>query len=426
MFAPVTGQGGSIVTFYKLTAAAAAVALLASGCGTAGGGEVPQAAEGAETADPATDGPSATAEQDALRVGVVIMTSSVYAQLGEDTIDGMELYLDTVDNQAGGRPVELLIEDETTEPGTALERTRRLVESEGVDILAGLISTGSAYAVTEFVEQSQVPFVVANAGGNDLARERKNDYMVRTSFSNWQNNYAVGRWFHDNVGDTAALILSDYAAGVEHIAGFRESFEAAGGTVVEEIATPLGSTDFSSAIARLGSSGADGIYGFLAGTDGLIFVQQYDQSGLRDSVPVVASGFMVEEDVLEAVGEAALGVYSGLHWAYDVDNPENREFVELWEQRYDRPPSVYSVQGWDTARVIVEAVEELGGEVGDAAAVVDAMVDVEFDSPRGAFRIDPDTHNVVHNVYLREVVQMDGVVHNSVVEDLGEFADPGA
>jgi branched-chain amino acid transport system substrate-binding protein len=134
----------------------------------------------------------------------------------------------------------------------------------------------------------------------------------------------------------------------------------------------------------------------------------------------------VEEDVLAEIGEAALGVRSGLHWAYDLDNPENQEFVQLWEEEYGRAPSVYAVQGWDTARVIVEAVEALGGDVSDGAAVIDAMTQVSFDSPRGAFRIDPDTHNVVHHVYLREVVDMDGDIHNTMVEDLGEFADTGA
>jgi len=415
------------VRFNRLAAASAAVALLLAACGN--GDDDPGAApEETGTEDGTEDGAEEPAEADGepVKVGVVIMTSGVYAQLGEDTIDGMELYLGTVGNQAANRPIELIIEDETPDTGTALERTRRLIEAEEVDILSGLISTGSAYAVAEFVSQSEVPFVVANAGGNDLARAQRNDYIIRTSFSNWQNNYAVGQWYYDNVGETVALIASDYAAGAEHMNGFRESFEAAGGEVVEEVLTPLGSTDFSAALGRLGNSGADGLYGFLAGTDGVIFVQQYDQSGLRDSMPLVASGFMVEEDVLGEIGEAALGVRSGLHWAYDLDNPENQEFVRLWEEEYGRAPSVYSVQGWDTARVIVEAIEALGGEIGDGAAVIEAMLGVSFDSPRGSFSIDPETHNVVHHVYLREVAEIDGEIHNTVLEDLGEFPDPGA
>lgn len=410
--------------FYRLAAASAAAALVLAGCGNGNGDDDAGAAPDDGADNGADEQPEA--DGDPLKVGIVIMTSGVYAQLGEDTIDGMELYLNTVGNQAANRPIELVIEDETVDTGTALERTRRLVEAEEVDILSGLISTGSAYAVADFVEQSQIPFVVANAGGDDLARADKNDFMIRTSFSNWQNNFAVGEWYYENVGETVALIASDYAAGVEHMDGFLESFEAAGGEVVEDVFTPLGSTDFSAALGRLGNSGADGLYGFLAGTDGLIFVQEYDQSGLRDTMPLVASGFMVEEDVLAAIGEAALGVMSGLHWAYDLDNPENREFVQMFEEEYGRAPSVYSVQGWDTARVIVEAVEALGGDVSDGAAVVDAMAEVEFDSPRGAFRIDPETHNVVHHVYLREVAEIDGEIHNTVVEDLGEFADPGA
>lgn len=415
---------------WRLLALLLTVALLMTACN----GEEPEPTiddDAADEVDEAQDDadeeePVAEAEGDPVRIGVVVMTSGVYAQLGEDIIDGMNLYFDSAGNQAAGRPIELLIEDETADTGTALERTRRLVEVEEVDLLSGLISTGSAYAVADFVEQSQVPFVISNAGGNDLARDDVNPYIVRTSFSNWQTNYPTGDWFYENVGDTVAVVASDYAAGHEHIAGFLESYEAAGGEVVEEIYTPLGSTDFSAPLGRLGASGADGIYGFLAGTDGLIFVREYADSGLRDAMPLASSGFMVEEDVLEEVGEAAVGVFSGLHWAYDIDNPENQEFTTAFEEAYGRTPSVYAVQGFDTARLIIEAVEELDGDLEDPDAVIEAMLGVEFDSPRGTFRLDPETHNPVQNIYLREVVETeDGEIHNSFVEDLGEFPDPG-
>lgn len=415
----------------KMVAATLGAALVLTACN----GEDPDVTEPTDDAEPGDETDAADDEEaeempeatgDPVQVGLVTMTSGVYAQLGEDVIDGMELYLEQVGNQAADRPIELIVEDETMDTGTALERTRRLVEAEEVDLLTGLVSTGSAYAVAEFVEQSEVPLIVSNAGGDDLARGDRSDYIVRTSFSNWQNNFAVGEWYYENIGETVAIIASDYAAGREHIAGFLESFEAAGGEVVEEVFTPLGSTDFSSALGRLGASGADGMYGFLAGTDGIIFVQEYAQAGLQDSMPLVASGFMVEEDVLTEIGDAALGTYSGLHWAYDLDTPENQEFVQLWEDTYDRTPSVYAVQGWDTARVIVDAIEALDGDLEDAQAVIDAMLEVEFDSPRGPFRLDPETHNVVHNVYLRQVVEMDDGIHNTMVENLGEFADPGA
>jgi branched-chain amino acid transport system substrate-binding protein len=421
---------GVAVKLGKLFATLLALTLLLTACPAADEVDVvdePDVAEEPEVEAPEEDDePAPPADGDPLQIGIVIMLSGVYAQLGEDIVDAMELYFETVGNQTAGRPIELIVEDETMDTGTALERTRRLVEVEQVDILSGLISTGSAYAVAEFVEESQTPFVISNAGGNDLARADRSPYIVRTSFTNWQNNYAVGEWYYENIGETVALIASDYAAGHEHVGGFLESFEAAGGSVVDEVYTPLGSTDFSAALGRLGASGADGLYGFLAGTDGLIFVREYADSGLKDQMPLVASGFMVEEDVLAEIGEAAVGVFSGLHWAYDLDNEANQQFVADFEEAYGRSPTVYAVQGWDTARVIVEAVEELGGDTSDAEALIQAMLGVSFDSPRGPFRLDPNTHNPVHHVYLREVVEMNGEVHNTMVEDLGELPDPGA
>ena len=361
----------------------------------------------------------------AVRIGVVLPFSGVYTQLGEDILNGMRLYLDRVGNQAGGRPIELLVEDETADPGTALQKMTKLIESDGAPILTGLVSTAAAYAGRDLVHNTRTLLVVSNAGGNALTRDRKSPYIFRTSFTSWQVHHPFGKWVAENVSRRVAILSADYAFGRESTEAFKESFIAAGGQVVDEIYSPLGSTDFSAYVSRIARARPEAVFGFLAGTDGVIFVRQFNQFGLRGRIRLTMSGFALEEDVLQQVGSAALDAYSCLHWAVSLDTPENVAFVRDYQQRYRMVPSVYSMQGFDTARVIVEALNAVQGDTSRRDQLAEAMAAVRFRGPRGEFQFDPQTHHVVQNVYVRQVRQVDGQVRNAVVADLGRVRDPG-
>jgi branched-chain amino acid transport system substrate-binding protein len=365
------------------------------------------------------------AQREALRIGVVLPYSGVYAQLGEDITNGMLLYFEEVKNQAGGRPIQLIREDETADPAVALRKVTKLVEQDRVDLLTGLVSTASAYAVRDYVHNTRNVLVVSNAGGNALTRDRKSPYIFRTSFTSWQVSFPLGRWVAERVAKRVAIVAADYAFGRESAAAFKESFLAAGGQVVDEVYTPLGSTDYSAAITRLVRVRPQAVYGFLAGSDAAIFLKQYAQFGLKGSVPLTTTGFTVEEDVIQAVGRDAEGAYSSLHWAVRLAVPENLRFVQAYQRRFNRVPSVYSMQGYDTARVIVEAVNALKGEVANKEKLVEALEGVRFRGPRGLFEFDPKTHQVVQNIYVRQVRDVGGGLANAVVADLGRVRDPG-
>ncbi|WP_253665311.1 ABC transporter substrate-binding protein [Thermus scotoductus] len=365
------------------------------------------------------------AQRDALRIGVVLPYSGVYAQLGEDITNGMLLYFEERKNLAGGRPIQLIREDETADPSVALRKLTKLVEQDRVDLLTGLVSTASAYAVRDFVHNTRNVLLVSNAGGNALTRERKSPYIFRTSFTSWQVSFPLGRWVAERVAKRVAVVAADYAFGRESVAAFKESFLAAGGEVVQETYTPLGSTDFSAAIARLRQARPGAVYSFLAGSDAAIFLRQYAQFGLKGNVPLTTTGFTVEEDVIQAVGAAAEGAYSSLHWAVRLAIPENQRFVQAYQRRFGRSPSVYAVQGYDTARVIVEAVNALQGDVSNKSRLVEALEGVRFRGPRGLFEFDPKTHHVIQNIYVRQVRNVGGELANVVVADLGKVRDPG-
>lgn len=364
-------------------------------------------------------------QREALRIGVVLPYSGVYAQLGQDITDGMLLYFEEVKNQAGGRPIQLVREDETADPSVALRKVTKLVEQDRVDLLTGLVSTASAYAVRDYVHNSRNILIVSNAGGNALTRERKSPYIFRTSFTSWQISFPLGRWVAERVTKRVAVVAADYAFGRESVAAFKESFLAAGGQVIQETYTPLGSTDFSAVLTRLLQARPGAVFGFLAGSDAAIFLRQYAQFGLKDMIPLATTGFTVEEDVIRAVGQAAEGAYSSLHWAVRLALPENQRFVQAFRKRFGRTPSVYAMQGYDTARVIVEAVNALQGDLANKDKLVEALEGVRFRGPRGLFEFDPKTHQVIQNIYVRQVRNVGSELANVVVADLGRVRDPG-
>lgn len=369
--------------------------------------------------------PSKAAAKDALKIGVILPTSGVYAELGDQIGKGMRMYFDEVRNKAGGREIAVVSENESSDPSVAVSKATKLIQSDKVDMLAGIVATPSAYAIRDLVTSAQVPLIIANAGGNALTRARKSPYIFRTSFTAWQFANPLGTWVANHFSKQAFVIAADYAYGRESAAGFKDAFIAAGGKVIDEVYPPLGSPDFSSYIAKIAAAKPEALFGFLAGSDGVIFLRQFHQFGLSRSVRLAVIGDMVEENTLAAIGNAAEGAHSTLHWALLMNNSENERFVQDYQIRYGVEPSVYAMRGFDTARVIVEAVNKLEGDTSNKQKVIEAFEGVKFASPRGAFEFDPVTHNVIQNVYLREVVLTGTGDHNKIVANLGRIRDPG-
>ena len=376
------------------------------------------AAQAAPAAKPATT--------EALKLGVLLPYSRVYAQLGESITNGMQLYFDSVGGTAGGRRIEMIKEDEEVDPQVGLRKARKLVEQDNVDIMTGVVSTATVYAIRDFVDQTKTLFVCSNAGGNDLTRARKSPYIFRTSFSNAQPSLPMGEYVAGRA-KRVTICAADYGAGRESMAAFRGGFERAGGTVVSEVYPPFPNTEYAPFLGQIQASNPEAVYCFFAGSDAVNFVKQYDEFGLKGSIKLFGSGFLLEQDVFEAQGLAGVGGISGLHWALTLDNPENKKFVEEYSGKFrDRVADVYAMQGYDTARFIVEALNRTNGNTQDKDAVVKAMEGISFASPRGPFRMDPETHNPIHNIYARETRESGGKPTNVVIETFPDIKDPGA
>ncbi len=361
-----------------------------------------------------------------VKLGVLLPYSKVYQQLGDDITSGMVLYFESVKFKAGGRPITMIREDEEIDPQVALRKGRKLIENDNVDIIAGLVASPSAVAIRDVVHNSKTLFLIANAGANVMTRARRSPYIFRVSFSNWQTAYPMGKWFFDNVARSCLVGAADYAAGHEDIDAFKASYLAAGGKVVAEVYPPLNNTDYGPYVTQMQKAKPEAIFVFFAGSDAARFVIQAAAFGLFKDARLAGPGFLVEEDVLPAQGRNALGAYSSLHWALTLQTPENLAFTRAYRARWQRDATVYAMQGYDTARVIVEALNATGGDTTNKSKLVEAVANVRFTSPRGPISFDPETHNVIQTVYVRQVREVGNAIHNVVFGTLGVFKDPGA
>ncbi|NWJ94764.1 MAG: ABC transporter substrate-binding protein [Chloroflexi bacterium] len=360
-----------------------------------------------------------------LKLGVLLPFSGVYTQLGLDIVDGMNLYFESIGGVVAGRKIELLKEDEENDPQAALRKTKKLIESDKVDLLTGIVSSAVALGIRDTVDQAKTILVISNAGAKDITGARFSKYIFRTSFSNGQVPYPLGEWAYKNVGKKIFMTAPDYAAGRESVEGFKATFVKAGGTVVGEVYPPFGKTsDYAPFLTQIQQAKPEAVYAFYSGTEAVNFVKQYEQFGLKKDIPLVAAGFIVEQDTLPALGGAALGIKSTLHYADSLDTPENKKFVADFTSKYKRTPTTFALQGFDSARFIVEGLKVVNGDTTNKENLVKALEGVKFISPRGPLEIDPTNHGLTQNIYLRDVVAgSDGKPMNKVISTFEKIQD---
>jgi len=380
---------------------------------------------GATAASPLLSACGPAAPAGPVKIGVLLPYSAVYAELGNSIEKGMRMYLEEKNSEAGGRKIELITEDEGATPDEATPKAKKLVEQDEVDLVTGIVSSGVLGALRDYFDQNKKLLICSNAGANQLSRQAKTPYIWRTSFTNWQPNWPVGPWAAENVGKRVFVSVPDYAAGHNMRDAFLNSFQAAGGEAVGLQLTPFPNIgDPAPYITEIANAEADFLYCFYSGGQAVTFLKAYGDFGLAGQLPLLSAGFMVEEDVLPAHGDYALGVRSGLHWALYLDNPENKTFSPTYQAKYDRTPDVFAVQGYDTGRVIVEMLNQTQGDT-NVDKMIDVLGGISFASPRGPFTLDTATQNPKHHIYLRDVQTVDGAPHNVVLADLGEVVDPG-
>jgi branched-chain amino acid transport system substrate-binding protein len=362
-----------------------------------------------------------------LKIGLVLPYSGVYQVLGESITQGMELVFAREGNKIAGREVQLIKEDDEMQPPVGLRKTDKLIESDKVDILTGPVHSGILMGMRDKVHNSKTILIVSNAGADAISRARCSKWIFRASFSNWQPCQPMGGWVAKNVAKDVFLTAPNYQAGKDMMTAFKETYEPAGGKIIGEEYPKLGETDYAPLLTKIRQSGAKAVFAFFSGTDAVNFVKQYDQFGLKGQVKLTGAGFLTEPDVLPAQGKAALGTITGHFYTPQLDNPVNKKFVADFKAKFGgKTPDGFACQGYDTAEVIVRAVKAVNGNTQDKDRLVAAIAKVEFDSPRGRFRFDPKTHNIIQPfIYVREVKEVAGGLDNVPIDRIANVADPG-
>jgi branched-chain amino acid transport system substrate-binding protein len=362
-----------------------------------------------------------------LKIGLVLPYTGVYAVLGESITQAMELVFARENWTVAGRKIEMIKEDDEMKPPVGIRKTEKLIDSDKVDILTGPVHSGILMGMRDKVHNSKTILIVSNAGADAVSRERCSRWIFRSSFSNWQPNQPMGGWVAKNVSKDVFLTAPNYQAGKDMMEAFKETFVPAGGKVIGEDYPKLGETDYAPYLTKIKQSGAKAVYAFYSGTDAVNFVKQFASFGLKQSIKLTGAGFLTEPDVLPAQGAAALGVMTGHFYTPLLDNAANHKFVKDFRDKYSgKMPDGFACQGHDTAEVIVRAVKAVNGNTQDKDKLVDAIAKVEFDSPRGRFRFDPKTHNVIQPyIYIREVREVSGGLNNVPIDKVADVRDPG-
>ena len=359
-----------------------------------------------------------------IKIGILCTYTGALASLGQTILDGINLYFDQIDWQIAGRRVELINEDDQMSPQVALQKARKLLESDHVQAIFGPLASNVAMAMVNYLGQAQGFWLVTGAGASQMTRLHM-PYMFRCTLSTWQVAHPTAEWVYDNIAKEAILTASDYVAGHDILAEFKEPFIARGGKVLKEIYPPLGTTDFSAYLTDIRSIAPPMTYSFYGGTDSVRFVTQYAQLGMKERIKLVGFGSLCDNDTIPSQGRAALGAITSSIYCDTLDNKENIAFVAAFRKKYNDFPSVFSESGYTTARVFAEAARAVQGKVEDKDKLSAAMVAVNFAAPRGPFRFDPATHHPIQNVYLRQVVERDGRIANQPIATIPEVRDPG-
>ena len=359
---------------------------------------------------------------DPIRIGVLLPATGVYAGLGKDQLLALETGFDDFGREVAGRPIEVIRADTESRPNSGLAQIKKLVLKDEVDLVAGIISSSVAAAVRDFVHRARVPLIITNAGNDDLTGKQCSPWILRTSFSNSQINREMGPWMAAQGYRNVFLMAFDYAAGHQMMEAFRAGFEGAGGTIVGEEYPPLGETrDFGPYLAKVKAARPDAAYVFFAGGPAIKFVREWAAFGLKEEVQLAGAGWLNSALYVDKQGADAVGTLGILNYVPSIDTPENHAFQERFRAAHGRMASEFGVAAYDSARLIVEALRATGGRTEDRAALVAALREVRFDGPRGPFRIDPETHNVIQNIYVFEVREQGegvGAVVREVIPDV--------
>src|SRR5215468_8035982 len=339
--------------------------------------------------------------QQPLKIGFISTFSGPVAAIGNDMRNAVELGLDHHGRKLGGRPVEVIYEDDQLKPEVGVQKTQKLIESDKVDFVVGYIWSNVLLASLKPLVDSKTMTVVTNAGASQLAGELCSPYVFSTSWNNDQTPQAVGLYMNQKGVKTAFLIGPNYAAGKDMLEGVTATFK--GEIIGRELTRWPDQLDFNAELSKARAARPDSIFAFYPGGPGIQFLTQYAQSGLKGQIPLYTA-FTIDALSLPRLKHLALGIPGAQQWVRDLPNEANTWFVEDYRARYKSDPAFYGAQTYDAVNLLDSVVRTVKGDLSKKDEMRRAAEKADFKSVRGNFKFGPN-HIPIQNFYLQEAVR---------------------
>src|SRR5262245_1035754 len=361
---------------------------------------------------------------DPLKIGVLMPTSGVFAVLGQNQLKGMQFAVEEAGGTVAGRKIELLHEDTEGKPDVGLSKTRKLVLSDKVDVMAGIINSAVALAVAPYLASQRVPLVLSNAAADALTGEKCNRYLFRVSYSAAQISEPIGLWMAKNAPKNLYILATDFVAGREYTAAAKRGYLNGGGTIVGEPYTPFGRTqDYGPYISQARAANPAAVFAVYFAAEALQFVKQYDSFGMKASIPLYGPIGLTPPVLRQGQGDSALGVISPQNYIVELETPENIKFRDAFRKKFNEDPEEFAVMGYDSIRFILEAVKARNGDTSDRPALLSAIEKVAYNGPRGPIKMGKN-QMATQNVYIVKTVKKGGRVAFEVIDTYPNFVDP--
>ena len=350
---------------------------------------------------------SAQAQAGPIKIGLLAPLTGVVASGGKEMVEGVQFYLDQVKGEMGGRKVELVIEDDASNPDTALQKARRLVEQGNCHMLIGNLLANTGLAVANYVKGTGTPYFIPIIAADDLTQRQRIKNVIRVAgYSASEFTHPLGDWALKQGYKKIATISQDYTFGHEQCGGLAQVFTERGGEIVQQFWHPLNTADFSPYLGQIADLKVDAIFAMETGADATRFIQQYSSFGLKAKTPLLVAMNGTDQSVIRTLGEECEGIISPAHFAEGSDNPVTQKFAKEYEAKYGKIPSLYGFSMYSGVMWIDAALKKMGGKVEDREAFIDAVLKTELDgSPLGKI-VKLDAYgNPIYDVYIRKVAK---------------------
>ena len=366
------------------------------------------------------------AAQEPLKVGMVLEMSGGFADFGMQMMNGARAYMKVHGDTVAGRKVQLIVKDTTGVPDVAKRVAQELVTNDKVDFLAGFGLTPSALAVASLATEAKKPMIVMNAATSIITT--RSPYIARVSFTLPQVTAPLATWAIRNGITKVYTLVSDFGPGIDAETQFKKTFTAAGGQIVGEVRTPMRNPEFAPFLQRMKDARPQAVFVFLpAGEQAVGFMKGFAERELdKAGIKLIATGDVTEDGVIEAMGDAPLGVITTQHYSVAHDSPQNRTFLKAYAEVAGtaQRANFMAVGAWDGMAAIYEVARRLGGKI-DGDKAMEVLKGMKIDSPRGPVVIDPATRDPIETIYVRRVERLkDGKLYNVEFDQFPNVKDP--